>query len=153
MWKSNCLYQASGSADMTLGMLKLSCLCGQVRIEIPKRPDFINECNCTLCSKSGARWGYFDPSEVIVVGTTKGYSREDKEDPAAEIHFCANCGSTTHFTLTTSAVSKFGNVQMGVNMRLADEKDLAGIELRYPDGRAWSGKGAFGSVQETRVIG
>jgi hypothetical protein len=22
-------------------MLKLSCLCGQVRIEIPKRPDFI----------------------------------------------------------------------------------------------------------------
>ena len=87
------------------------------------------------------------------MGTTKGYSREVKEDPAAEIHFCANCGSTTHFTLTTSAVSKFGNVQMGVNMRLADEKDLAGIELRYPDGRAWSGKGAFGYVQETRVIG
>ena len=109
-------------------MSNLSCLCGKVRIEIPKRPDFINECNCTLCSKSGARWAYFHPSEVIVVGTTKGYSREDKEDPAAEIHFCANCGSTTHFTLTTSAVSKFGNVQMGVNMRLADEKDLAGIE-------------------------
>jgi len=115
-------------------MLKLSCLCGRVRIEIPKRPDFINECNCTLCSKSGARWAYFHPSEVIVVGTTKGYSREDKEDPAAEIHFCANCGSTTHFILTASAVSKFGNGQMGVNMRLADEKDLVGIELRYPGG-------------------
>jgi hypothetical protein len=153
MWKSNCLYQASGSADMTLGMLKLSCLCGQVRIEIPKRPDFINECNCTLCSKSGARWAYFHPSEVSVVGTTKGYSREDKEDPAAEIRFCANCGSTTHFILTASAVSKFGNSQMGVNARLADEKDLAGIELRYPDGRAWPGKGAFGYVQEARIIG
>jgi hypothetical protein len=153
MWKSNCLYQASDSADMTLGMLKFSCLCGQVRIEIRKRPDFINECNCTLCSKSGARWAYFHPSEVIVVGTTKGYSREDKEDPAAEIHFCVNCGSTTHFNLTASAVSKFGNVQMGVNMRLADEKDLAGIELRYPDGRTWSGKGAFGYVQEARIIG
>ena len=57
-------------------MLKLSCLCGQVRIEIPNRPDFINECNCTLCSKSGACWAYFHPSEVIVVGTAKGYSRE-----------------------------------------------------------------------------
>ena len=152
MWKSNCLYQASGSADMTLGMLKLSCLCGQVRIEIPKRPDFINECNCTLCSKSGARWAYFHPSDVIVVGTTTGYSREDKEDPAAEIHFCTNCGSTTHFTLTASAVLKFGNSQIGVNVRLADEKDLAGIELRYPDGRALSGKGAFGYVQEARII-
>jgi hypothetical protein len=115
-------------------MLKLSCLC--VRIGIPKRPDFINECNCTLCSKSGARWAYFHPSEVGIEGTTKGYSRGDKEDPAAEIHFCASCGSTTHFILIASAVSKLGNVQIGVNMRLADEKDLAEIELRYPDGRA-----------------
>src|ERR1700684_1020714 len=153
MWKSNCLYQASSSADMTLGMLQLSCLCDQVHIEIPKRPDFINECNCTLCSKSGARWAYFHPSEVSVVGTTKGYSREDKEDPAAEIRFCANCGSTTHFILTASAVSKFGNSQIGVNVRLADEKDLAGTELRYPDGRAWSGKSGFGYVQEARIIG
>jgi hypothetical protein len=52
-----------------------------------------------------------------------------------------------------SAVAKFGNVQMGVNVRLADEKDLAGIELRNPDGRAWSGKGGFGYVQEARIIG
>jgi hypothetical protein len=27
------------------------------------------------------------------------------------------------------------------------------IELRYPDGRAWSGKGGFGYVQEARIIG
>jgi hypothetical protein len=133
-------------------MLTLSCLCGQVRIEIP-RPDFINECNCTLCSKSGASWAYFHPSHVVVEGMTSGYSREDKEDPAAEIHFCPHCGSTTHFVLTASAIAKFGNVQMGVNARLADEQDLAGIELRYPDGRAWPGKGDFGYVRESRVIG
>jgi len=136
-----------------IGMLRLSCLCGQIRIEIQKRPDFINECNCTLCSKSGARWAYFHPSEVSVEGTTKGYSREDKDDPAAELQFCPNCGSTTHFTLTASAVAKFGNVQLGVNVRLADERDLAEIELRYPDGRAWSGKGGFAYVREARIIG
>ncbi len=134
-------------------MLKLYCLCGQVRIQTPKQPDFINECNCTLCSKTGARWAYFHPSDIVIEGTTKGYSRGDKEDPAAEVQFCANCGSTTHFILTTSAISKFGNVQLGVNMRLADEKDLAGIELRYPDGRAWLGKGGFDYVQEARIIG
>jgi hypothetical protein len=134
-------------------MLKLSCLCGRIRIETQKRPDFINECNCTLCSKSGARWAYFHPSEVGIEGTTMGYSREDKDDPAAEIQFCPICGSTTHFTLTASAVAKFGNVQMGVNVRLADERDLAGIELRYPDGQAWSGKGGFGYAREPRIIG
>ena len=134
-------------------MLNLSCLCGQVRIHVAKRPDFINECNCALCGKSGARWGYCHPSDVGIKGTTHGYRRGDKEDPAAEIQFCTNCGSTTHFILTPSAVAKFGNVQMGVNMRLADESDLTGIELRYPDGRAWPGQGDFGYVREARIIG
>ena len=134
-------------------MLKLDCLCGQVRIQTPKQPDFINECNCTLCSKTGPRWACFNPSDVVIEGTTKGYRRGDKEDPAAEVEFRVNCGSTTHFILTTSAISKFGNVQLGVNMHLADEKDLTGIELRYPDGRAWPGKGGFDYVQEARIIG
>ena len=134
-------------------MLKLSCLCGQVRIEIKKQPDYINECNCTLCSKSGARWGYFPPSEVSVEGATKGYSRADKDNPNAEIQFCPNCGSTTHFILTESAVSRFGNTLMGVNMWLADEKDLAGIELRFPDGKAWLGAGDFSYTRAARIIG
>jgi hypothetical protein len=98
-------------------MLKLTCLCGQVRIEVAKRPDFINECNCTLCHKSGARWSYFHPSEVRIEGATRDYSREDKDDPTAEIHFCGRCGSTTHFTLTESAIAKFGNVQTGLICR------------------------------------
>ena len=41
---------------------------------------------------------------------------------------------------------------MGVNMLLADEQDLAGIELRYPDGRSWPGEGEFGYVREHRVL-
>lgn len=134
-------------------MLNLACLCGQVRVRIDKQPDYINECNCTLCSRTGARWAYLHPSEVSVEGTTKGYCREDKDDPAAQIRFCPNCGSTTHFVLTASAVSKFGNSLVGINMRLADERDLAGVELRYPDGQAWSGAGDFGYVQEARIIG
>ncbi len=134
-------------------MLQLSCLCGQIRIATEKQPDYIHECNCTLCTKSGARWAYYHPSEVSVEGATKTYSRQDKDDPAAEIHFCPTCGATTHFTLTESAVSKFGNSMMGVNMWLAEEKDLAGIELRYPDGRAWSGAGDFSYVREARILG
>ena len=134
-------------------MLNLSCLCGQVRIRLDKRPGYLNECNCTLCSKTGARWAYFDPSEVTVEGQTKGYCRGDKPDPAAEIQFCPNCGATTHFKLTESAVARFGNVVTGVNMWLADSASLAGLELRYPDGRAWSGEGGFDYVREPRILG
>ncbi|KEQ55436.1 GFA family protein [Sphingobium chlorophenolicum] len=134
-------------------MISLSCLCGQIRIELAKRPDHIHECNCTLCSKSGARWSYFHPSEASVQGVAAGYCREDKDDPAAEIRFCANCGSTTHFNLTASAAAKFGNTLMGVNMLLADERDLAGLELRFPDGKAWTGDGEFTYVRPPRIIG
>lgn len=134
-------------------MLNLSCLCNQIRVETSKKPDYINECNCTLCNKSGARWAYFHPSEVSIEGRTQEYCREDKNDPVAKIQFCAKCGSTTHFTLTASAISRFGNSLMGVNMRLADESDLAGTELRYPDGRAWSGEGDFRYVRAGRILG
>jgi hypothetical protein len=27
----------------------------RIRLEVAKRPDFIHECNCSLCGKSGAR--------------------------------------------------------------------------------------------------
>ena len=134
-------------------MLNLSCLCGQIAIELTKRPDFIHECNCALCSKTGARWGYFHPSEVSVTGQAAGYRRDDKDDPNAEVRFCSNCGSTSHFVLTENAVAKFGNSLVGVNMWLADARDLAGIELRFPDGQGWAGEGDFTYLHEPRILG
>lgn len=134
-------------------MLDLACLCGQLSLSLARRPDFVHECNCTLCHKTGARWAYFHPSEVTIDGASEGWTRADKPDPAASIRFCATCGTTTHFTLTEAAAAKHGDTLLGVNMRLAEERDLAGVELRYPDGQAWSGEGAFGYVREARVIG
>jgi hypothetical protein len=133
--------------------MTLSCLCGRVHVTVERRPEYINDCNCTLCSKTGARWGYFHPSEVSIDGPTKGYCRADKDDPNAEVHFCAECGATTYFVLTEGAISKFGNTLMGVNMGLANERDLRGVEVRYPDGQAWSGSGGFTYVREPRLIG
>jgi len=134
-------------------MLTLSCHCGRVRLDVAKRPDFIHECNCSLCAKAGARWAYFHPSEVTVAGDTITYCRTDKPEPGADIGFCPTCGTITHFTLTAEAQAKHGNSMMGVNLRLAGEADLAGIELRYPDGRAWSGAGDFTYVREARILG
>ncbi len=133
--------------------LEISCLCGQVRITLDARPDFIHECNCSLCSKSGARWGYFHPDQVRVEGSTTGFCRPDKAEPGAEVHFCGQCGATTHFVLTEAAIAKFGNTMLGANMWLADASELAGLELRFPDGRNWAGEGEFGYLREARVIG
>lgn len=134
-------------------MIELSCHCGAVSIEVRTRPGFLHECNCTLCSKAGASWGYFAPEDVTIAGHTTSYSRSDKPEPAVTVHFCSTCGSTTHFRLTPAAVALHGDVQMGVNMRLADQDQLAGVELRFPDGRRWPGTGSFGYVRDPLIIG
>lgn len=134
-------------------MLQITCLCGEIRIEPMRAPDFIHACNCTLCTATGAHWAYFVPQEVKVTGSGTIFTRTDKPDPAARVHFCATCGVTTHFTLTEGAIARFGDTMMGVNMRLADESSLAGIERRYPDGRAWAGSGDFSYVRAPEIIG
>lgn len=133
-------------------MLALSCLCGGVRLRA-ERPAFVHECNCALCSKSGARWGYYHPDQVQVEGATHGYVRADKGEPAADLRFCATCGSTTHFVLTAQAAAKYGNTMMGMNTRLAPDADLAGVEVRYPDGANWNGAGDFAYLREPQIIG
>jgi len=134
-------------------MPEISCLCGRVRVATDTDPEFVHECNCTLCSKTGARWAYYAPDQVQIEGETSAYVRDDKPQAAAQIRFCPNCGTTTHFTLTPAAIEKFGNGMMGVNVRLLDESALAGIELRYPDGRNWSGEGPFDYVRPPRMMG
>ena len=38
-------------------------------------------------------------------------------------------------------------------MRLFDPEALTGIEIHYPDGKAWSGEGPFGFRKPSLVIG
>lgn len=115
-------------------------------------PEYLNDCNCSFCSSHGVWWGYFNPEEVVVTGATRTYRRTDREDPAVELHFCPNCGCTTHWTLLPAFLEKVGEVKCGVNMRLCDHRQLRGIELRYPDGRNWSGTGPWDFVREGEIL-
>lgn len=150
--------------------LSAHCHCGAVTIRIPHAPDYINECNCSLCNSHGTWWGYFAPAAVEVRGDTQSYARIDRSDPVVKIHFCRACGCTTHFHTTEgfaertgprSISSESGNRfrdsemrpqkttdVMGVNMRLVARAALEGVELRYPDGANWDGIGQWGYVQE-----
>ena len=119
-------------------MLETSCLCGRVHVSISRRPDFLNECNCTLCTTHGGRWGYYRAAEVRISGVTTGYRRSDLDEVCLELNFCPHCGTTTHWTPTDAFIAgNDGYDRMGVNMRLFDPAALSGIELRFPNGRLW----------------
>ena len=117
-------------------MIKGSCHCGAVHVAIARKPDYVNFCDCSLCLKTGGVWGYFERPEISVEGQTAKYRRTDYPEPAVEIHYCAVCSVTTHW-LTTE---HFESERVGVNMRIFDPAELAGIEARFPDGRNWSGE-------------
>ena len=112
------------------------CHCGAITLTLSSKPGYINLCDCSLCAKSGGAWGYFTSDEVTVDGDTSTYRRSDYEKPAVELRFCPNCGCTTHWVLT----EHYEGNRVGVNMRIFDPTELAGIEARTLDGRNWFGE-------------
>jgi len=133
--------------------LMASCQCGAVNIELNHKPDFVNDCNCSLCARFGALWGYYDPADVSIVGTTTSYVRPDRSAPVVEVHTCITCEVTTHWALTQAHQDSTGiSDKMGVNMRLFDKSDLRGVELRFPDGLAWDGEQTYGYVKPATTL-
>lgn len=131
-----------------------NCLCGAVRVSIDAKPDFINDCNCSLCRKVGGAWGYFAAASVTTTGTTVPFMRRDKKNAAVEIHSCEICATTTHFVFTKLFKDQNKQVdQMGVNMRLFDPDELMGVEVRFPNGKDWPGEGEFGYRRAAMTIG
>lgn len=130
-----------------------SCACGNVEVRIAKKPDYIYDCNCNLCRKSGGAWGYFLTADISVTGKTIPFERCDKPNPVVEIHSCYTCATTTHFVLTKNYKTKNPSVdQVGVNMRLFDPEHLQGVEIHYPNGKDWSGEGPFRFRREIMQI-
>ncbi|WP_084400045.1 GFA family protein [Henriciella aquimarina] len=121
-----------------------TCLCGAVSVTIEARPDFVHDCNCSLCRKVGAAWGYFPSAGVRTRGETASFMRRDKPNAGVEVHACKTCAATTHFALaeTFKAANPEADL-VGVNMKLFAPEDLDGVEVRYPNGRDWDGVGAF----------
>jgi hypothetical protein len=101
-----------------------------------------------MCSKHGVLWGYFDPSQVKISGETKAYSRVDRKVPAVNIHFCSNCGCSTHWT----PKAHIPQDRMGTNMQLFAAQELSGIPLHFPDGASWNGNEEFGMQRESIVF-
>jgi hypothetical protein len=120
-----------------------------VTLGLAEKPDYLFDCNCSLCEKSGVLWGYFDPSQVAIDGETQSYVRADREQPAVHIHFCGTCGCTTHWT----PAAHIAQDRMGANMRLFRPEELTGVPLHFPDGARWNGEGDFGMRRESTVFG
>jgi hypothetical protein len=106
-----------------------------VQVTASRTPDYVNECNCSLCAKSGWRGIYFGSDEVRISGELDSYKRSDLAEAMITIFRCARCGIPTHW----EPLSSPPHDRIGLNARLFDPIVLEGLQIRQIDGRSWDG--------------
>lgn len=110
-------------------MIETHCHCGRIRVDIPRLPETVTSCNCSLCYRIGALWGYYVREEVVIHldGEVLSYMWSDR---SMRIHSCAHCGSTTHYV----AVDESPQARVAVNMRMAPRELVEDLPVRHFDG-------------------
>ncbi|ESP90810.1 MULTISPECIES: GFA family protein [Pseudoalteromonas] len=107
-----------------------SCHCGNIAITLKKAVDLVTSCNCSLCHRYGAIWGYFELSEVELTVTNSQVKSYQHGDQYLAFHHCSDCGCVTHYTPT----EKYNTTRMAVNLRMFDKALLNEVSVRYFDG-------------------
>jgi hypothetical protein len=113
--------------------LEGACHCGACRIRVPRAPDYVGQCNCSLCRKTGFRGIYFGSDEVEISGDFDSYVRADIDEQFLRTMRCRNCGIATHWEPLTEPPHE----RMGINANLFEPKLLTGIPVREVDGASW----------------
>ncbi len=111
-------------------MFKSSCHCGAIQIEISELPARLIECNCSICRRCGALWGYLNRKTAMVSfapGAASAYVWGDKD---IEFIHCNTCGCVTHY----EGIEKTEEERLAVNFRMFPASEIASLELRMFDG-------------------
>ncbi len=110
-------------------MVRAACHCTAVRFEISELPDWVLDCNCTVCRRYGGIWSYPAPGNVKIVSgkdATDTYVWGDRE---LAFHRCKTCGCVTHMEAVTADPPQI----YGINARLIPTLDPASVRLRQKD--------------------
>ena len=109
-------------------MIRASCHCGAVEIDIAEAPTEVTDCNCSVCRRYGVLWAYYplDKVEVRAAAATDTYLWGDR---ATAFHRCPTCGCVTHWSATDPARDR-----TGVNARLLPPDVLSQARVRHLDG-------------------
>lgn len=110
--------------------LTAACHCGAVSIEIPRIPESLTSCDCSICRRYGTLWAYFGRSEVRIIaaaGSTSAYAWGRK---SIQFVRCNTCGCVTHWE---PVVPERGD-RMGINARNFEPAKLGDVRIRRLDG-------------------
>jgi hypothetical protein len=116
-------------------MITGSCHCGAVTFELRETPEWITECNCSICRRLATLWAHSQVDKVTITGAPEATIAYCWGDRDLEFHSCRICGCTTHWAGCSPDFSH----RVALNCRLAPPEEIAGIRVRRFDGAtSWS---------------
>jgi len=118
---------------MNIRTLEGSCHCGAVRFTVTSDKTKVVVCNCSICTKKGARWLRVTPGELTVLSGS---------DQLVEYRF--GTGVARHLFCPTCGIHPFGHPRsapdmININIQCLDhlDPDNAGFEFVPFDGQHW----------------
>jgi hypothetical protein len=111
-------------------MIVATCHCGAIRVEAPRRPRSLTDCNCSICRRYGALWAYYR-ADTVRVHAVRG-AAEAYVWGGERLRFvrCARCGCVTHWERTRPTATS----RVGVNARNFPPDVLGALRVRHLDG-------------------
>src|SRR5215813_6221907 len=109
--------------------MRAACHCTAVRFEVAELPDWVVDCNCTLCRRYGAIWTYPDAAKVTFVGDTAATDAYLWGDRSLSFHRCRVCGCLTHMVAVDIDPPRI----RGLNARMIPTLDPTSVRLIQVD--------------------
>lgn len=106
------------------------CHCGAVSFEVNAEPEWVMECNCSICRRLGVLWFHADTNLVKINSALDQTLRYIHGDKMIAFHTCKTCGCTTHW----DNVDPTDNNRMAVNLRMIEPGVLQSLRVRKFDG-------------------
>lgn len=115
-------------------MLSATCHCGAVKMEVPRKPRSITNCNCSVCRRYGVLWAYYKDAEVRLTTAPEDTDTYVWGAKTQEFIRCRNCGCIMQWRKLSIGPKTW----TGVNARNFEPSDLGAVKIRLLDGaKTW----------------
>ena len=107
-----------------------TCHCGGVKVEVPREPESVTDCNCSICRRYGVLWAYYKDAEVTLTAAPDSVDDYAWGDKMLKFIRCKHCGCVMQWKSVTVGPDS----QTGVNARNFEPSIIGEVPVRLLDG-------------------
>ena len=111
-------------------MLTATCHCGAVKVEVPREPETLTECNCSICRRYGVLWAYYGDVEVTLTAAPDATDDYVWGDKTQKFIRCKHCGCVMQW----KKFARDADTWTGVNARNFEPPIVGKVKVSLLDG-------------------